>query len=140
MDAVAQRRKDLKYDPAFWDPMRELREAVDGMPWYPMNVNNDGQMVQIMGKGKRLNYPDGWSVQYCIYDQGKYVKKVIQIRIQGYVWTDVPKDERHARANVILDTFFNPDNDIAEAAVLPDGGIQFAQDEAHWSLFQESVH
>jgi len=137
MTDLAERRKELAYDRSFIDPMRELKETVDAMPYYPMQVNNDGQMIKVMGKGKRLQYPDGWSVQYCIYDQQKYLKKVIQIRVQGYVWIDIPKAERHGRANVILDTFFNPDNDLAETAILPDGGIQFAQDEAYWGSMEE---
>ena len=122
-------RKELPHDRSFIEPMRELKESVESLDWYEMDVNSNGQMIKVMGKGKTLNYPDGWKVMYCIYDQGRYIKKTVQISIKDHIWTDVPKEERHGRANVILDTLFNPDNDLAETAILPNGGIQLAQDE-----------
>jgi hypothetical protein len=138
MDGLAKQRKDLTYDKEFIDPIRELKESVDAMPWYTMNVNSNGQLVNVIGKGKTLHYPDGWRVQYCQYDLGDHIKKVIQISVQGYLWSDIPKDFRHGRANVILDAIFNPDLNVTETAILPHGGIQISQDHPHWRLFTDN--
>lgn len=139
MGDLSELRKD-RYDREFVEPMKELREKVYNSPWYMMDVNNNGVIIKVMGKGQTLRYGDGWHVQFCMYDQGEMVKKVISIWVKDFTWMEIPKDLRHGRTNVILDAFFNKDIDMAETAILPNGGVQFSQDDVNWDKYKEMLH
>lgn len=125
-------RRPLQYDRSLLEPMQELLESVQVMPWYEMTVRDHLHIKTVQGKCQIVHLDDGWRVELAHYRQGPMtIKKVATVRPpNGYEWMDIPKKERHNRLNTILTALgFSKENDSLETGMPERYGIQIAQDQ-----------